>query len=381
MAKDPGSIDGIERMEKSIYARNYPNQITPRAPLSQEHFDVNDDWKDKKNWDDDTDPNANIPPGSVFKKILIGSMVFFFLCAGIAAFAFWRGINVVSADKVDVTFVGPTAVNAGDSTSVTVNIANNNSTPLTNLVLYISYPDGTKSALNISSDLLHETDTIGAIPAGGSAQKDLTFVLFGAAPSLKDIDVKLQYGIPNSNQVFTKDKVYEAQIVSSPLSLSADYPSSVSSGGNATFTLTVVSNSSSLLPNMLLEADYPFGFSFQSASPTPTLGQSLWSLPAMKPGDKKVFTITGEMDGEEGDVRIMRFSVGAASSSNPRLISTTYVTASDPVTVHKAPLAVTADFGVDNQPMVTLAPGKDEPGSITITNNLPVQVVDSQISR
>ncbi len=57
--------------------------------------------------------------------------------------------------------------------------------------------------------------------------------------------------------------------------------------------------------NLTLKLDYPFGFEFISSNPSPEVGNNIWNLTALKPGEEFNVEIKGRMvDVFEGEEKI-----------------------------------------------------------------------------
>jgi hypothetical protein len=147
--QDPRKIENIEKMEKNLYSRDFESKI-PRAQLSEPETNAEKGWNYEHEFDKIAPPPVPTPHNSLFKKIFIGSIVFFVLSMAIAAYVFFFGTNIISADKVDVTFIGPVTVGAGDSLSVDIVATNKNNSVLMHPMLFVSYPDGTKKASDVT---------------------------------------------------------------------------------------------------------------------------------------------------------------------------------------------------------------------------------------
>ncbi len=202
--KDAHNIDDLEQ---NMYSREFKTEVSPRSSLSPEKVEVETEWKHESPVVPVTVLEDQPVAGSLVKKIFIISAIFFALSASIAAFIFYGGLNIISPNKVDISFVGPVSIAAGDELGFDIIIHNQNRTPLLNAQLYIDYPDGTKEAANLSQDLLHSKDVIGDVAANTDTKRSIRAVLFGRERSDKEIKVTLEYGVKNSNGYLKKKKL------------------------------------------------------------------------------------------------------------------------------------------------------------------------------
>ncbi len=379
--KEPQEPHRIDGLEQNMYSREFKTDVSPRASLSPEIVSapIDEVWKDepiKELEKIKTEPKEVASP--VFKRIFIVSALFFLLSAGVAVFIFYGGLNIISTSKVDMTFVGPVSIAAGDELGFDIIIHNQNRSQLLNTQLYIDYPDGTKQAMDISQDLLHTKEDVGDIPAHTDTQRTVRAVLFGRERTDKEIKVTLEYSVKNSNGIFKKEKSYKVNISSTPLTMTINHPPEVASGQDVSFTVDIASNSNVPLTNLALKAEYPRGFSFRSSEPE-ALDSTVWKIETLKPGEKKTITITGKAEGEESDERVFRFNIGIADKLNDKAIATSFLTASESIRVRRPPLAATLIVADTNAANPVVNPGQNLNGRIELANNMTVQLIDLQV--
>ncbi len=372
--------NNIGKMQDNLYSQGFENDTTSRSEFTHPNLVVNKAWQERQMNPKTGEPVSPKPiAGSVVKKIFIISIIFFVICAGAAAFVFYGGLNVLSSNNVDMAFVGPVAVAAGNELDFDVVVQNQNTSTITNAELYVDYPDGTKQAVDLTQDLLHEKDTLGDIQSHSDVKHTVRSVLFGKQNSLKEIVVTLEYGLNNSNAVYKKQKTYQVNISSTPLTMTVTHPTESPSGQDVAFSVDVVSNSNVPLTNLLLRLDYPLGFKFTTSNPVVTADNNVWSIPVLKPGETKTIVINGVADGQEGDEKVFRFNVGIASGVNPNLIATSFLASTESVLVHRPPLAT--KFIVNDVPGVTthtIDPGGQIKGVVTLTNNTSFVLLNGQ---
>ncbi len=367
----------IDDLQKDIYSRSFNNEVSSRASLSNEKIPVNTAWE-HQTIDPEILKQQQPQPttGKFFKRIFIISALFFLICAGAAAFIFFGGLNVIANNNVDMTFIGPVAIAAGDELDFDIVIKNNNRSDIVNAELYIDYPDGTKQATDISQDLLHEKDGVGEIPGRSEVKRTIRSVLFGKERSTKEITVTLEYGVKASNALYKKEKTYKVAISSTPLTMKIDHPTQIPSGEDLPFTITIASNSSVPLTDLLVTADYPQGFQVRSSDPEP-LDKGVWALPILKPGDTQTITIHGVAQGEENNEKVFRFNVGVKNKLNEKVIATSFLNTSESVVLHRPSLGGKVVIGDSSNSDVVIGPGQSVNGKIELVNNTSEQFTDA----
>jgi hypothetical protein len=268
------------------------------------------------------------------------------------------------------------SVAAGDDLNYSVLVQNNNTTALHNVVLYIAYPDGTKQEADLTKDLLNDTVNYADIPAGGNESQSLQAVLFGPEHSTLEATATLEYTVTNSNATYRKEKVYDVQITSAPIVMTVTQPQQVVSGANMETSITVKSNATRALSNILLTAEYPFGYTFGSATPAPTYDTDSWLIPTLNPGESETFTIDGSLQGQNSDARTFHYAVGAEDADNAKEIATNFLSDAETTTLNKPPIE--ADLTINNSPDLLIEPGITS-GSIVLTNNMSSQFINGEV--
>ncbi|MCC2631104.1 MAG: protein of unknown function with transrane region, partial [Candidatus Paceibacter sp.] len=366
-----------------MYERDFKSSLPPTRQHFSEHTDVEVDssWHHEG---DPTDPQASqraprIVAGSFFRKILTISFIFFFISAGLLLYMFFGGWNIISASNVEVTFLGPYSISAGSELAFDVVVDNQNRSAIEKAVLYIDYPDGTKQVADITADLTHDKIDIGEVLSKATARRTARSIIFGELNTKRSINVTLEYGLKNSNATYRKEKVYDVTISSTPLTVEISKPQQLVSGESVNIIATVTSNSSEPLTNVLLRVDYPFGFAFTNASPVPNFENNTWLIPTLGPGEKLEYSIQGTLQGEQGDERVFKVSIGTQDKNNEKIIGVRYLAQTESIFIQKMPLAISVALNSSSTPIYTTQQGDSIFGTINITNNLPVQINDAKI--
>lgn len=373
----------LEKLQKEIYGRTFESPTPPvRQHFSEQQAPVESGWQHEEQpqrIEPPTDADLKPKKKSFFKKILIAVIIFFVLSAGVLAYMFFAGWNVVSANNVSISFNGPITVAAGTNLDLGIDVKNLNNSGIENATLYIDYPDGTKKAEDITEDLLHETRVVGEIPTRASTTTIAHAILFGELNAKRQIKVTLEYGLKNLNATYKKSETYEVMISSTPVTIVVDHQPQAITNTQVDFDMGVTSNSSAPLTNLLVKVDYPFGFSFTQADPAPSFESSYWLIPLLKPGEKKNIHISGAIQGEQNDERVFHFSIGAQDPHNPKIIATRYLTQAESVIVQKPPLSIKMTLNGSSTPTIATVQGSSIQGTIEIVNNLTTRIVDPQV--
>lgn len=312
----------IEKLKQSLYSKQNGPQVDPteRQALSAHEDTVEDDWKQKVR----EAAGRSTGPRIWRKLVLGGAGIFLLIALGISAYFFLGGLNFVSADNVEVSIDGPVSVGGGEELSFDVIVTNNNNEHLENVVMVVEYPSGTRSAENVEEELSRRTQQLNNISPGETVRTNMKAALFGEIDSEQTVRIVLEYNLPDSSGQFAKTIEYPVTMSSAPLVMEIVRPEDVFSNQTVDFEIRIESNSNTVLENILLHANYPFGFTFVSSDVDPTFGNNTWLIDDLEPREEMVITLSGRIEGNENEERTVDFSVGVQSSDNEKAIAATF---------------------------------------------------------
>jgi len=385
---NPQDSHNIDRMESDVYSRKKSAKpyIDQRAVIDSPEFDIEHEWKSEEGENIEEllareRFSKEIQQGNLFKKILIGSIIFFVGAVATTSFVFLRGSNTISGNNIDIQVVGPSSIGGGEEFTYDVVIKNNNATALETSNLSLTYPDGTRVAGDMATELSKLKEDTGLVPARGEVRKTFKAVLFGEKDSLKEIKMTYEYRVKDSGAVFYKDKNYNIVIKSTPLTVTIENPKEVNSNSEINFTITVASNSGETLSNVLLKAEYPFGFTFQSADVNPANNSgSLWNIGELASNQKQMITIKGVLQGQDEEERTFRFSVGIANPTNDGEIGAVFSVLPQTVKIKRPFIGIAANIGGQNSGDTVIDPGGRVQSTVFFSNNLQSPLLNNTVS-
>ena len=241
--------------------------------------------------------------------------------------------------------------------------------------LTIIYPDGTRSVDASAKTLTRDKVDIGTIAQGQSKDHTVRVAVFGEKDAVKTFTFSVDYKLKGSNATFTKDKTYDVLIGSSPILLNVDYPKEVNSGKDVALSVSITSNSSSVVQNVLVKVEYPYGFTYTDSSMKPLRDNNVWSIGDLKNGDKKTFTISGNIVGQNLEDRTFRVSVGTQSSDPTKDFDVSLAASTITMGIRKSFFDLSADAQNGNVASI----GLPNPITIKWQNTLPDKIVNSKI--
>lgn len=372
----PPQKSKVTKLQEKLYSPNTQFQIRERQTIKRSLKDVPNSWDDIEN--SGFSNNIGKKRMSFFTKMLIVSFVFFIGALSFVLFRFKGDGNTVYSNAVSVTLVGPVSVGGGEELSVDVIIQNSHSFPINTVDLVIEYPEGTKT-VDLRNDLPRVREGLGDIEANTIVKKTYKASFFGEEGDLKNIDVRAEYRITNSNAIFESRKSFEVVLQSSPLRLVVDTVKEITSGQALNFDVNVSSNSNSELQNVLVTVDYPFGFNFSESSIPAHSGKNTWLFEKLSPQESKTFTVRGSLVGQNNEERIFKWNVGLSEPATPDDFRVKFATLPKSISLIKPFLSM--DFSVDGELGVDIVRkgAQQMSGRLTYTNNTGSAIINPEI--
>src|SRR3989344_4752018 len=172
-----------------------------------------------------------------------------------------------------------------------------------------TYPDdsvvlsaGGGSALG-GKDVVSETFIVDQLSPGQSAEKEFKAFLVGDRGNIKTAKADLSYGAGDLKTVFEKNTSLSTTIIGLPISLTLSAPPNSVPGQVVNYVLDYRNESNDEIYDLRLEFDYPDGFSVQRTTPSPNTGNYVWLIPILKKGSGGRISITGSLNGKEGEIK------------------------------------------------------------------------------
>jgi len=370
---DAGSL---ERAREHLYE---PGAVIHdmRAPLSAFHKDaVPHEWKEEES----PKPQPRVTGRHVrFAGMFFAAAFFFFLLSlgGVSYFFFYGG-NSVSVEQISIDIQGPTTVAGGDTVPLSLAITNKNPTALENAMLEITFPSGTRNATDVLNAYPRYIENLGTLQSGATVMRSVKAVMFGGAGQNLSLPVSLTYTTSGSNAVFVKKSSYALTISSTPLSVSVDSVAETVSGKPLTFTISVRSNATVPLSDVVLVGAFPFGFSVDSSSIP--MSNSSFALGTMQPGALKTVKVTGTLAGQDKEKRVFRFTVGTAKSAQDLTLAVPYMTQDANVAITTPFIDTTIAVNGDSGETPVVSPGSRQEITVSYKNTLPTNVTNATVT-
>ncbi|NOY35647.1 MAG: hypothetical protein GXP44_01860 [bacterium] len=255
-------------------------------------------------------PSARKKKGAFFPlKVLLAASFVFFLVSLSAFLYFWLGdSNVVSSGNIGVEIKGPPYVQGGEINTLDIFVENKNNTDLEMADLIVDFPESSFSS--DGSPLSRERYSFGTIAPGASIKKTISVVLLGKEDEEKNIKATLEYRLAQSNAIFAKSGSYTVKISRPPVGVSLLIPKEINAKREMEVKVGIVSNSEAVIRNLVLRLDYPSGFQFSGATPSPSRKNNLWKIGDFDPSQERNISIRGIVEGQDLEEKAFRATAG-----------------------------------------------------------------------
>lgn len=376
--KDQNELNAIDRLEKELYAQNQPSILRKsRHSLDSQKTEARENWpeiekKAKKKFHFSQ---------NFLRRSLFFSILFSIVAVSLAMVAIFFGFNRISSDKVIIDVKGLSAIESGQELSLDVSVVNKNRILLEDVVLILEYPDGTRDPMDLQKPILRQEEIVGVLsPKDGRFSRVFNSVLFGPAQSIKEIKILVQYKTREGRSVFAKEEIYKVELRSAPISVSVLASPEARSGQEIESRISIISNSTSVLKNLMLIAEYPPEFSFTQSLPEPSFDNRIWIIGDLEPRGRAEIVLRGIIGGQDGDEKNFRYFVGIQSQNDERIIGTELLSHSEPVFIRQPALALRMDIEGTQSGEYISKLGNTVRGQINWRNNLPDGLSDVSIN-
>lgn len=235
----------------------------------------------------------------------------------VAVSSFWFGGSSFRDKDVTLELEGPTQASSGDEIVYKLKYANATRSSLSDLNFVFFYPEGATIITDDgTSDDYSEEFNIESLAPGEKGEKELRAFLIGEKGNIKVAKTILSFKAGNLRSTFEKTATLSTTIVSTPISLTLVAPPSAVSGQSVTYILDYRNESGEDATDLVLEFDYPDGFTPKEYSPQPKDSNNNWVVKVLKKGNGGRITINGILNGQEGENKVVSVILKRKVGSN-----------------------------------------------------------------
>lgn len=329
----------LEELEEELYGKDEKKEVTRR--MKKRVFFPGTAPRRETRWGEN-EKSTKEPVFFSDKKML---KIFlwsgaFLAAAGIAFFLFiYLGTR---GREVEITIHGRDRIEAGEEVRIPVVIRNISGTILREVEMAAILPG---DILVIDSGIERSapqrlTKSIPDIRPGEEERVEIAVRIFGRELEEKKMEVSVLYRPENLRARFSAKESHAFVISRVPLAIGWEAPETLSSGQDVELKVNYSSSARVGFKDLSLRLDYPPGFTFVSASPKPSTGDTIWSIGTLEPDRQGSILVKGRISGVGGEVKTFLGGLGKFNLLTKEWKP--YVESSYETKIFLAPLAVEA---------------------------------------
>ncbi len=377
-------VERIDRLRRAMYSRSLSKnlkererrEMEPTRPIVGEDFKVGELGV----------PQVSVAPGGILfmRNILwwvLGASILFFTGTMMFFgyyFFFGQGSIGAAPGNIDIAIAGPAQVAGGQASALQIVVTNRNNVALNLADLVVHFPKGTRSPTDFVTDEPVLRQSLGTIEPGGQRQGTVKAVFSGKEGEKATVKVELEYRLEGSGTIYAAVSDYTLQFSSAPIVVSVEGNSETISDQPVQFTVTVQSNTSAPVRDVVLKAAYPFGFKFSSSNPAPK-SDGFWELGDLAPGGKRTIVIQGKLSGEASDERVFNFVAGTRKTADAQRVDTPFHDTPFHMSISQPFLGLVIAVNKATGQNIIVGPGDNVNISLNWQNNLSTAVTDAVV--
>ena len=224
----------------------------------------------------------------------------------VAISSFWFSGPSFRESDVVVELDGPTEIASGGEVVYKLKYENKTRSTLRNLVFVFFYPEDS-TVLSVEGLQRNQIEDfkVDELAPGEKGDKEFSAFLIGEKNSTKTAKVVFSFRASNLSSSFEKTVSLPTTIISTPISLMLVSPPNIVSDSNVQYILDYRNESDEDAIDLVLEFDYPDGFTFKNSTPSPDNGNNSWLVKSLKKGGGGRIEILGRLNGREGENKIV----------------------------------------------------------------------------
>ncbi len=240
------------------------------------------------------------------RKIILIALITLTITVGITVVIFYVGRLSFDLEDVSLEIIAPENIAAGEHLKFTIIYKNRTKVTLKNVQLTFHQP----KYFEEESAEFKQWD-IGNIAPSTEGTVEVRGRVFGALNSVKHTRVRLNFWPTGFNSPFEKWSSTDIIITSSPLVVDLEAPRELTSGQQIEYSLAWENESDNAFQNIEIRIQYPDGFEFFTASPSPDQENHIWRFSEIPSRAKGQITITGTLSGDLEEHKIVRAELGS----------------------------------------------------------------------
>lgn len=306
------SLDNLEKKlydpDSRIERRQHKSSQFDPIVSRRENIDI---FKKEKSWGKPENFDRE-EKKRIFKigAIVLGSIILLTLL--VIGFVKFRQ-SAFKEERVTIKIEGPAKISSSTESEYTLFFKNENRVDLKNVQILMNYPENFKPKER--SDLKIENPSnsrinIGTLRAHSGGEIRIKGSFFAVKDTTIYLNATLQYAPGSISSTFQSRGQLGVNVDSSSLFLEIQAPMEVSDGDKADYVIDYRNLSTEYFDGIRIKAEYPEGFYFVSAQPSPSENNGVWYLGSMEPEKSGKIVISGTMNGTSGESKLIKIYLG-----------------------------------------------------------------------
>ena len=291
------ALNNLEKRLKTFQKKFPTAKKAGIEPFAEKIREFEDDIEDHHRW---------------LKKILLIGSIIALLIVGAGLFFIFSYTSVSRDVTLEVSV--PKSVSRGTPFSVEVSMANNSGGVINKAVITLNLPEGI-AVPGFPAGRNLATESAGDIASGNLVKKTFSLLATGEDTSVGKISASVSYSIGTGTR-FEVRSAGEVKIKGSAVSMEIKNPGQILSGSGFQLEVNYKNESDFSFSELILQAEYPNSFKFDSASVPPASLNNYWKLGVLAPGAKGKLVISGRLDLTYGATAVIPVKISAELGGN-----------------------------------------------------------------
>jgi len=217
-----------------------------------------------------------------------------------------------SEEKVSVNLVGENNAESAKRVTYTFEYENDNWADLENVSLIFEYPESFSpdETPGLLANKSRAEKKLEMIPSEGKGTVVLSGTFYGLRGDMALISGTLRFTPSSTSGTFEKRAIKEVRVASSPFSLEILAPTELASDQEVSYEIRYANNSAAAVSNLKVKLEYPDGFVYTSAEPSPSSGDALFALDTLGPQSTGKIIVRGRLRGERDEQKTVYGAIG-----------------------------------------------------------------------
>lgn len=307
----------LDEIKKSLYKDNHARSMGSHESDNFDPLHAESDsnpFVSQHEWQSQAD--AIKRKRKLIWKIVGGIFIFVIVLGGSwYGYGVWKK-NSFLEDRVIVSIDGPQEADSNEIVQYDVTFTNNNRAALHDAEIYLEYAENFQPVDNVNLKYISKGSSklyIGDIKPRSSE----TFQIKGTFYAPKDFQVylraSLKYKVLNRESAYESKSQLGVNIATAPVVLDVVLPRESVDGDSVECVIDYKNLDVRSISEGQVKIEYPQGFQFTSATPSPSKGGNVWYIGTLEQNQGGKIRLQGKISGNPDQIRTFKIMIGRES--------------------------------------------------------------------